>query len=68
MRVGAQVQLLTGGSIMTVEEMLSSGQIKCSWEDENGTLQEGVFEPGALVPVNPDGFLRKSLPGESSLS
>jgi uncharacterized protein YodC (DUF2158 family) len=64
---GAQVQLLTGGPIMTAEEMLPNGEIKCSWTDDTGKLQEGSFEPAALILVNPDGSQQTSPPGEASL-
>jgi uncharacterized protein YodC (DUF2158 family) len=68
MRPGAQVQLLTGGPIMTAEEMLPNGKIQCSWTDETAKKHKGSFEPGALVLVNPDGTQQTSPPGQASLS
>jgi uncharacterized protein YodC (DUF2158 family) len=45
---GAQVQLLTGGPIMTAEEMLPNGEIKCSWTDDTAKTAGRVLRTGRV--------------------
>lgn len=50
-KIGAVVQLASGGPEMTVIEV-EENSVRCRWFDGQNNLQEADFDPATLVPVS----------------
>lgn len=52
-KTGDQVQLVSGGPNMTVNQAMENGQISCAWFVKQ-EMKTGTFYQDALKPFEPD--------------